>query len=71
MRKVEILKRKWNKEIGAYEFAIIQKQATFHQFGVNYEEFEGGPGNYTTAIIEHEDGKVENIDCDLIRFIKG
>lgn len=30
----------------------------FHQWGVNYEEFESGPGNYTTAVVELPDGRV-------------
>lgn len=42
----------------------------FHQWGCNYEEFETGPGNYSTAIVEMEDGKIKNIPCDLIQFIK-
>ena len=40
----------------------------FHQFGVDYEEFETGPGNYSTAIVEMPDGIVKNIPVDLIVF---
>jgi hypothetical protein len=40
----------------------------FHQFGCSYEEFESGAGNYSTAIIEREDGTVENVVPELIRF---
>ena len=42
--------------------------AQFHQWGVDYEEFEGGPGNYSTAIIEWADGTVDNVRADMIRF---
>lgn len=46
-----------------------QGEATFHQFGVAYEEFEGGPGNYSTAIVEWPDGKVESVPVEHIRFV--
>lgn len=42
--------------------------AWFHQFGINYEEFENGPGNFTTAVIERADGRIENVPCDMIQF---
>ena len=42
--------------------------ATFHAFGCDYEEFETGAGNFSTAIIEREDGTVENKIVDLIQF---
>jgi hypothetical protein len=45
-------------------------EGTFHQWGCNYNEFDSGPGNFTTAIVEMEDGTVKNIDCELIEFIK-
>lgn len=41
----------------------------FHQFGVNYEEFENGPGCFTTAIVEMHDGTIKNIALELIVFI--
>jgi len=43
---------------------------TFIQYGCNYEEFESGPGNYTTAIIELDDGTVLNHPIEYIQFIK-
>ena len=45
-------------------------QAIFHQFGCDYEEFESGPGNYSTAIVELEDGTVENVPVEMIKFVK-
>ena len=45
-------------------------EALFHQFGVNYEEFEGGPGNFTTAIIEWTDGTVGNVPVEHVRFLE-
>jgi len=47
-----------------------QGEAYFHQWGSNYEEFESGAGNYTTAIIELDDGQIKNIPAEHIRFIK-
>lgn len=44
-------------------------EAIFHQFGVDYEEFEGGPGNFSTAIIELPDGTVKNIPVELVEFL--
>lgn len=44
-------------------------EAWFHGFGADYEEFENGPGNYSTAIIEWPDGRVEMVRPDKIRFV--
>jgi hypothetical protein len=44
-------------------------EALFHQFGVSYEEFESGPGNYSTAIVEWPDGKLENVPVDHVQFV--
>lgn len=46
-------------------------EALFHQFGMNYEEFETGPGNFTTAIVEWPDGTVSNVPVEHVRFIDG
>ena len=48
-----------------------QGEALFHAWGVNYEEFETGAGNFSTAIIELEDGTVKNIPAEHIRFVSG
>lgn len=41
----------------------------FHQWGVAYEEFETGAGNYSTAIMEMEDGTIKNVPAEDIEFI--
>mgnify|MGYP000019679574 CR=1 FL=1 len=46
-----------------------QGEALFHQFGVGYEELDGGPGNYTTAIVEWPDGHVESVPADQVQFV--
>lgn len=43
--------------------------AIWHQWGCNYEEFDSGPGNYSTAIIELPDGTIKNVPADDIRFL--
>lgn len=40
----------------------------FHQFGTDYEEFETGPANFSTAIVEMPDGNVVNVPVEMIRF---
>lgn len=44
-------------------------RATFHQFGCSYEESGYGFGNYSTAIVEKEDGKILNPAVERIKFI--
>ena len=46
-----------------------QGEALFHQFGVGYEEFDAGPGNYTTAIVEWPDGRVESVPAQHVQFV--
>jgi hypothetical protein len=43
--------------------------AVFHGFSTDYEEFDNGIGNYSVAIIEWPDGKVETVQADLIQFV--
>lgn len=42
--------------------------AVFHQFGNAFEEFESGPGNYSTAIVELEGGQVVEAVVNSIKF---
>ena len=44
-------------------------EAEFLQFGVDYEDLEHGPGNYSTAIIKLDDGTIKNIPCEYVKFI--
>lgn len=45
------------------------RPAVFHQFGIDYDEYDGGPGNYTCAVIENPDGTIELVPVDLVVFI--
>ena len=73
MRKVEILEWEYPiLESGRSGPAVLKhkgKTGLFRQFGVNYEEFETGPGNYTTAVVELPDGNIENIPVEQIKFV--
>lgn len=42
----------------------------WHRFGCNYEQFESGPGNYSTAIVEMGNGRVVEVDPNCIRFLE-
>jgi len=41
----------------------------FHGWGTNYEEFETGAGNFTCAIVERDDGSVELVYANCVRFL--
>jgi hypothetical protein len=66
MRTVNVYKYKAN--IGCGE-KVPDGQALFHQWGVDYEEFEAGAGNFSTAIVERSDGKIETPCADMIEFV--
>ena len=69
MRVVEV--QKWD----SYGIPVSRRKkvsdgiAAFHQWGVAYEEFDDGPGNITTAIIERADGTIETPEASMVRFI--
>lgn len=45
-------------------------EAIFHQFSIDHEESENGPGNYPVAIIELPNGTVKAVHATHIRFIE-
>ena len=65
-RKVEWYE--YERNSGKVE-SVFQGTALFHEFGVDYEEFESGHGNYSTAIIELPDGTIKNVYVTCIQFI--
>jgi len=66
-RKVVVYE--WQRVKGQTHFdKVAVGNGVFHQFGVNYEEFENGPGNFTTAVVEMPDGSVRNVPVELIVF---
>ena len=52
---------------GRYEKVAIG-HGTFHQFGIDYEEFDTGLGQFTTAVVEMPDGSVRNVPLEMIVF---
>jgi hypothetical protein len=45
--------------------------AKFLHWGINYDEFESGPGHYTAAIVMWPDGTIDYIRANLIKFVNG
>ena len=41
----------------------------FHLWGSAYEQFESGPGNYTTAIIELPGGRIVTSSPEDVHFL--
>lgn len=69
MRPVMTMAPIWegNKKVGKQDL----REARFHQWGGEYEEFESGPGNYTVAVVEFADGTIETVMPENIRFLDG
>lgn len=56
----------WESGMGWVEFEL----GYFHQWGCNYEEFENGAGNFSTAIVELPDGRIIMPMANDIQFLK-
>ncbi len=69
MRKVKIVEAQWNVKNREFDYIETGECGYFHQFGVDFEEFESGPGNYTTAVVEMADGTIQNYPVTLIKFV--
>lgn len=76
MRKVKVYKYEKREEKsekyphGRTYFEKVQDgEGLFHVWGSDYEEFDAGPGNFTTAVIERADGKIETPPANMIEFI--
>ena len=54
--------------VGAGE-RTIKGEAVFHAFGLDFEESDAGPGNWSGAIVEWPDGTLEIVPLHLIQFI--
>ncbi len=68
MRPVMLLTPEFDKS-GKFIGANDRCEAKFHGWGVQYDEFESGPGNFTVAIVEMEDGSVGTCTPQCIRFL--
>jgi hypothetical protein len=68
-RRVQVMKyEEWDPAIRARPKGF-DYVGTFHGWGVDYEEFETEPGNYTVAIVEKDNGEVVLVHASLIRFM--
>ena len=67
-RRVKVFKLERIKGSIAEE-EVEDGEAWFHQWGSDYQNFESDAGNYSTAIIERDNGTVENVPVYLIKFI--
>ncbi|MCP4569067.1 MAG: hypothetical protein GY841_15945 [FCB group bacterium] len=69
-RRVEYFE--WQKQAGEITLKKVKKgEATFHQFGIDFMEVDTGCGQFTTAVIELDDGTVLNVAAETIRFLEG
>jgi len=66
-RPVIVFDLEWNKDERRYD-KHERCNGWFHAWGLSYEEFESGAGNYSTAIIELDNGEVLNHPAELIKF---
>lgn len=69
MNKRNVYFYKYEKAEGeTHHKKVLGGVGLFHEFGCDYEEFDSGAGNYSTAIIELEDGAIKNIPVELVVF---
>lgn len=45
------------------------QKGKFHQWGINFEEFENGAASYTVALVELEDGVIVEVEPSRIKFV--
>ncbi len=69
MREVIVYTFKWVDNRHNKKVEDGRGLAKFHAWGCDCENFQAGSGNYSTAIVEREDGSVENIRVNLVKFV--
>ncbi|WP_050466338.1 hypothetical protein [Herbaspirillum chlorophenolicum] len=70
LRTVQVYRYAKDPETGKHDY-LPAEQGLFHGWGVEFMEFEAGPGNYSVAIVEFIDGKVETFAPAHVRFTDG
>ena len=68
MRKVTVTQKTWPQ---GYQLPpVIEEIGTglFHEWGMDFEEFDNGPANYTVAVVEMPDGSVSLVNPTNIIF---
>lgn len=69
MSRVKVFKNERDKKNIQKTNVVPDGEATFLVWGVEYVEFESGPGNYSVAIIKRDDGSVETVIPEHIKFL--
>ncbi|WP_431623270.1 hypothetical protein [Citrobacter freundii] len=69
MRKVECTVDRFEWNGGERKKVTDTFNGLFHEWGLEYEEFDNGPGNYSVGIVELEDGKVATFPASNIKFL--
>ena len=69
MKRIEIYKYMKDENPPHKLKLVFDTFGEFHQWGCDYEEFEEGPGNYSTAIVELADGTIRNVPVEMVKFI--
>lgn len=69
MRQVECTSTKYSYENGIRKETKEVFLGIFHLWGCSFEEFENGPGNYSVAIVELEDGTIREFLPTEVKFI--
>ena len=67
MRDVIIKEKAYNWTTKEWE-DLPGRKGKFHEWGVDFIETESGPGNFTVAIIELEDGSIDLVNPRFIVF---
>lgn len=71
LRKVLVKQYTEKPKLGEPRFESgFSKEGIFHSWGVGFEEFESGPGNYSMAIVEFPDGTVAGIELFRLKFVE-
>lgn len=68
-RIVEVTLKSQDRVDGKMVWVENKRQAIFHAFGTDYEEYDDGPGHYPVAIVEYRDGVVDIVYAKCIRFL--
>lgn len=68
LRKVII--KKFDRIENGKSVYIPDGAGWFHCWGMAYDEFETGPGLFTTAIVERQTGEIESVPAECVRFIE-
>lgn len=67
-RRVQLLRRESTGPGGRMRL-VPDAEGAFHAWGFDYEELAGGPGTYSVAIVELDDGTVRTWAADAVRFL--